>query len=235
MGLAKIIYVTGTDTGVGKTVLTALLLQYLREKGVNALAVKPFCSGSREDVKILKALQDNVLTNDEINPYYFKAAVAPMVAARMRRQNISLHSVLRKIKAVQKRCALLLIEGAGGLLAPLGEGFTNRDIIANTADLVLIAGHNRLGTINHTTLTVESMQGKGIQRIKVVLMDGEVEDGTTETNCEILGETVPGVEIFRFPYLGVNHSFPIVSKQYSKKTKKTLALISRFDNLSPFF
>lgn len=235
MGLAKTIYITGTDTGVGKTVLTALLLQYLREKGTNTLAVKPFCSGSRQDVKILKALQNNVLTNCEINPYYFKAALAPLVAARRHRKTISLHPVLRKIRAIQKQCDLLLIEGAGGLLSPLGEGVTNRDIITNTADVMLIVGRNRLGTINHTTLTVESMQGKGIQSIRVVLMDSEFKDGTAEVNCEILAETLPAVEFFRLPFLGANPSFPIDLKLLSKKIKKTLALVSRFDNLFLFF
>ena len=90
MALAKTIFITGTDTGVGKTVLTGLLLHHLREKGVRALAMKPFCSGSRRDVKLLKALQNSELTDDEINPYYFKEAVAPLVAARMHHKIIQL-------------------------------------------------------------------------------------------------------------------------------------------------
>lgn len=235
MHRATIIFITGTDTGVGKTVLTGLLLHYLREKGIKTLAMKPFCSGNRRDAKLLKALQSGELTEDEVNPFYFKESLAPMVAARKNRQQISLNCVLGKIRNLQKRCDLLLIEGAGGLLAPLGERFTNKDIIAKVADAVLVVGRNRLGTINHTAMTVESMQDQGIQRVKVVLMDGRFTDDSAETNCEILQEIVAGVPIFRLPFLGVNHSIPIDSKKTYQNIKKTLALVSRFDSLGLFF
>ena len=235
MSLAKIIFITGTDTGVGKTVLTGLLLHHWREQGIKTLAMKPFCSGSRRDVKLLNALQNNELTDDEINPYYFKESVAPLVAARKHRQKISLNSVLGKIRGLQRRCDLLLIEGAGGLLAPLGECFTNKDIIAKTGGSVLVVGRNRLGTINHTVLTVKSLQDLGMQNIKVVLMNDKIADGSAETNCRILHEMLAGISFFRLAFLGANPSIPTDSKTTCKKIKKTLALVSRFDNLSAFF
>src|SRR6185312_6066960 len=78
----KIVFITGTDTGVGKTIFTGLLVRHLREHGVHALAMKPFCSGGRGDVKLLRAMQDAELTENEINPFYFPKPVAPLVDAR---------------------------------------------------------------------------------------------------------------------------------------------------------
>ena len=82
--MGKIIFVTGTDTGVGKTLLTALLLQHLRAHGQSALAIKPFCSGGREDAELLHSLQENELTLDEMNPFHFKKPLAPYLAATRR-------------------------------------------------------------------------------------------------------------------------------------------------------
>src|ERR1044071_5568543 len=112
----KIIFVTGTDTGVGKTVFTGLLLHHLLKNGRDALAMKPFCSGDRGDVKLLRAMQNGKLTEDEINPFYFREPVAPLVASRQNSRLISLEEVVRRIREIAARCDILLVEGAGGLL-----------------------------------------------------------------------------------------------------------------------
>src|SRR2546429_4432134 len=95
------IFITGTDTGVGKTVLTGLLVTHLRNQGTDALAIKPFCSGSRADAKLLQAIQDRELTLEEINPFYFPEPVAPLVAARLHRRAITLRQVLAHIERVR--------------------------------------------------------------------------------------------------------------------------------------
>src|SRR5271154_6727959 len=102
LAMTKIIFITGTDTGVGKTVVTALLLRHLRRAGCNALAIKPFCSGSRADARLLLSFQKNLLTLDEINPFFFNQPVAP-AAGGGRRKTIPLDTVLRKIRAVARR------------------------------------------------------------------------------------------------------------------------------------
>ena len=94
----RIVFITGTDTGVGKTLLTAMLLAHLRDCGVNALAMKPFCSGGTTDLHVLNEIQGNELTNAEINPFYFTEPVAPLVAARKHRQKIKLPDAAREIE-----------------------------------------------------------------------------------------------------------------------------------------
>src|ERR1017187_6787143 len=85
----------GTDTGVGKTLLTGLLLHHLRQSGCHALAMKPFCAGSRSDTEFLLAAQDGELTPDEITPFFFAEPLAPLVAARRHHRNIRLPEVLQ--------------------------------------------------------------------------------------------------------------------------------------------
>src|SRR5437868_2134606 len=125
----KIIFVTGTDTGVGKTVFTGLLLHHLRTGGCHALAMKPFCSGGRADVKLLRALQEAELDEDEINPFYFPEPIAPLVSSRRHHRAVLLGEVVHRIKKVARRCDVLLIEGSGGLLVPLGEKYLVSDLI----------------------------------------------------------------------------------------------------------
>jgi len=76
------IFITGTDTGVGKTVLTVLLAQFLRQRGVNAAALKPICSGGRDDARKIFTAVSGALSLDEINPWHFRAPIAPLLAAR---------------------------------------------------------------------------------------------------------------------------------------------------------
>jgi dethiobiotin synthetase len=88
-------FITGTDTGVGKTVLTALLTRHLRERGVNAVALKPVCSGDRADARALHAASAGALTLDEINPWHFRAPMAPLLAARRERKRVALAACSR--------------------------------------------------------------------------------------------------------------------------------------------
>ena len=131
--MSRIVFITGTDTGVGKTLLTGLLLHYLRQSGCHALALKPFCCGSRADVEFLGAVQERELTQDEINPFFFELPLAPLVAARKQHVSIRLPAVLRHISNVAKRCEWLLIEGIGGVMVPLGKGFTVLDLITTSS------------------------------------------------------------------------------------------------------
>lgn len=228
----KIIFVTGTDTGVGKTLLTALLLHHLRQTGVRALAMKPFCSGGTADVELLSAIQNHELPRELVNPFYFKLPIAPLVAARKHRRKIELNEVLEKIREVEKRCDCLLIEGSGGLLVPLGEGYSVLDLIAQLDCKVVVAARNQLGVINHTLLTVKAMQVAGIDSITVSLMNKMCSDISALSNKIILQETLKVIPVYAVPFLGGNASRVRVIKTNQKKYKKTLALISNTDTVS---
>src|SRR5262245_48754787 len=138
----RILFITGTDTGVGKTVLTALLLSHLRQQGLHALALKPFCSGSRNDVTLLRAVQENELTVQDINPYYFPEPVAPLIAARKHKRPVRIAPLVQHIRNIARRCDILLVEGAGGLLVPIAKGLTILDLVAQLRCRVIVVAHN---------------------------------------------------------------------------------------------
>ena len=228
----KIIFVTGTDTGAGKTLLTALLLCHLRETGVRALAMKPFCSGGRADVELLSAIQNNELPKELVNPFYFKEPVAPLIAARKHRRKIELYEVLEKIREVETRCGCLLIEGSGGLLVPLGEGYSVLDLIAQLRCKVVVAARNQLGVINHTLLTLKIMQVAGIKNITVSLMNRKHSDISALSNKQTLQEILRPIPVYVIPFLGVNAHRTQAITTNRTKLKKTLALIANTDSVS---
>src|SRR6266536_1260290 len=121
-------------------------------------------------------------------PVYFPEPIAPLLAARKHYRNIRLGDVLTQIRRVARRSECLLIEGSGGLLVPLGEGYRVADLIRQLDCKVLVAARNRLGTINHTLLTVQALQHIGIQRVKVVLMSENSRDFSSRSNGIILPE-----------------------------------------------
>ena len=227
----RILFITGTDTGVGKTLLTGLLLHHLRENGVRARAAKPFCSGGTQDVVFLNEIQSGELTLRQINPFYFSEPVAPLVAGRKHNKLVRLPQVLTHLRKLSAGCELLLVEGSGGLLVPLGEGYSVADLIAHLGCDVLVAAQNKLGTINHTLLTVRCLQNfmrprnQWVKNIKVVLMNRGRTDESCSTNGKILRELLAPVPLLELPFLGRNAFSVTVVKKKCKKIAKTLASI----------
>ncbi len=206
---ARLLFVTGTDTGVGKTVLTALLTAHLRQSGVPASALKPFCSGGRGDAELLRSVQDNDLALDEINPFYFAEPLAPLVAARRHRRRIVPADVLSHIRVIEQKLAkrfksrrpVLLVEGVGGLLVPLCEKLCVLDLILRLRCEVLVVAPNKLGTINHSLLTLRTLREAGIKRVRLVLMEPPSPDPSCRSNPRLLAELISPTPLFRLPFL----------------------------------
>jgi dethiobiotin synthetase len=195
-------FITGTDTGVGKTLLTALLACHLRERGVSAAALKPICSGRRDDVRALRAAMNSALTSDEINPWHFRAPIAPLLAARRERRRVGLADVLAHVRTMQGRFDVLLVEGAGGLLSPLGGNFDSRDLIAALRATPMVVCPNRLGAVNQVLLTLAALPRSASCRARVVLMSPSKPDASTSTNVGLLAEFFAAKRIFELPRLG---------------------------------
>lgn len=167
------LFVTATDTGVGKTEVACALLAGARAGGLDAVGMKPaqsgLVAGEPSDAERLRAAADGVEPLDAICPYTFAPPLAPAVAARLEGRAVSLDRILEAARALAARHAALLVEGAGGLLVPLTERETYAELAVALALPVLVVARAGLGTVNHTALTVEALRRRGLAVAGIVL------------------------------------------------------------------
>ncbi len=195
------ILVCSPDTGAGKTVFTALLAGYLAEAGLPVAALKPVCSGGRSDARLLRAAVGPRLSLDEINPWHFRAPVTPLLAARLTRRKLTLQTVVAHIKRVERRFQPVVIEGAGGLLSPLGENFNSRDLIKALGATPIVVCPNRLGAINQTLLVVDALPKALARSAQIALVMPPVPDRSTHSNASLLSEFLGGERIHTIPWI----------------------------------
>ncbi len=222
--MKKIIFITSTDTGAGKTVLTVLLAEFFRAKKIPVAACKPLCSGGRADAEKIHAALGVALSLDDINPWHFRAPIAPVLAARREKKSVTLAAVLKHIHAVGKSFELMLIEGAGGLLSPLGQNFDSHDLLTALNATPVIVAQNKLGVVNHVLLTLAALPENQRRRARVVLMSPPKPDAATTSNAGLLAEFFPAEKIFTLPWFGETFSAAAaVKKPTVKRTLQKLA------------
>jgi dethiobiotin synthetase len=188
---------------VGKTVFTAHLVRHWLSLGFRARAVKPFCSGGREDARILAEAQGvvgGVAALDGLNPWHFRAALTPWVAARREGRAVGLGEVDRYLEEARTGCEALLVEGAGGLLSPLGDGYDARTLIGRLRARPVVVAANRLGCLNQVLLTVEAL-GSAARRAVVVMMQPPRRGLAARTNLEVLKERLGAERVVVFPWI----------------------------------
>jgi dethiobiotin synthetase len=147
-------FITGTDTGVGKTVVTCTLAAALRARGVDVGVMKPIASGGdvSEDARLLKAAAQVDDSLELINPICLRQPLAPSVAARLEGRCVTWEPIRDAFRELTDRHEVLLVEGIGGLLVPLGPGSVV-DLAHQLGLPLLIVARTNLGTINHSLLT----------------------------------------------------------------------------------
>ena len=200
--MSRILFITGTDTGVGKTFFSALAVHALREHGVNVTGLKPVCAGSRDDARVLQKISHAKLTLAEVNPWYFRNALAPVLAARKEHKHVRLREVVAHIRRVVKRFDVVVVEGAGGLLSPLGEDFDSRDLIVALDAQPIIVCPNRLGAVGQVLLVLAALPEKFSSRAGVVLAKQAKPDRASRTNRSLLAEKIGAARIYEMPRLG---------------------------------
>jgi dethiobiotin synthetase len=184
------LFVTGTDTGVGKTVITAGLVRALRARGHAVGVAKPVQSGAlaadvEGDAMLLKTWTGVTDPIEEIAPFCFSAPLAPVVAAALEGRTLALAEVAERVRALAAGYEEgLIVEGAGGLLVPVGEDWTIGDL-ARELDLpLLVVARAGLGTVNHTVLSVVAARQLGLETVGVVL-NGSGDD-SSRTNGRLI-------------------------------------------------
>jgi dethiobiotin synthetase len=166
------VFVTGTDTGVGKSVVAASICAALAARGERVAAFKPVVTGVDEepgafgrDHELLASVANSGQTADDVAPYRFGPPVSPHLASELAGVRIEPADLVAAARAHE----LLVCEGVGGLLVPITPGYLVRDLAVDLALPILIAARPGLGTINHTLLTVEAARAGGLSVAAVVM------------------------------------------------------------------
>jgi dethiobiotin synthetase len=163
------LFITGTDTGVGKTHTAVQLLRLLRAAGIDCAGMKPICCGDRQDAELLLAAGSDGLTLNDVNPVWLKTPAAPIVGSLMEGMNIDIERIVAAFSALQNRVDHVIVEGVGGWLVPIRSDYFVSDLVVEMGLPVLVVAQNRLGCLNHTALTVRSVSQRNLRCVGVVL------------------------------------------------------------------
>jgi len=190
-------FVTGSDTGVGKTVLAAAIVASLRSRGEPVSARKPVLTGLDERDPLVPFDHDLLAlagggTAEEVAPLRYGPAVSPQLAAELAGAAIDVDALLANLRAAP---APVVVEGIGGLLVPLADGWDVRRLALELALGVVVAARPGLGTINHTLLTLEAARSAGLDLRAVVLTPWPREPGRLERSNLATIERLGGVEV----------------------------------------
>jgi len=169
---------------------------------VNVAALKPVCSGGRDDARLLHAAAGKVLPLDKVNPWHFRAPLAPLLAARKEGKQLRLQQIAAHIKLVARRFDVVIVEGAGGLLSPLGEDCDSRDLIQALRATPIVVCPNKLGAINQVRLVLAALPRRTAREARVVLVNQKTPDRASRSNPGLLREFMDPRRLLVLPWLG---------------------------------
>jgi dethiobiotin synthetase len=225
----KGIFITGTDTGVGKTYTGTSIAAAMRRKGVDVGVMKPAETGCRvRQGKLVPAdalaLMRSAGVADPlelVNPFRFRAPLAPLIAARLEGKRVHLRKIVAAYQSLEQQHEFMIVEGAGGILVPLSRSQSYRDLAALLGLPVLIVARPGLGTINHTLLTVEALQQRTIPIAGIVInYGGKREAGLAERTNPAIIERLSGVPVIGIIRHGQRDTSSIVRRLITPGEKK---------------
>lgn len=182
-------FVTGTDTGAGKTYVTALLLQALIAEGFTAAGFKPISCGDRSDAETLlgSSTPSPKLNLERINPVHFKTPAAPLAASMIENRPVDLALINQCYQGLATEFDRVLVEGVGGWEVPISRGYQVGDLAVDFGLPVLLVVNNRLGALNHAILTARAIAARGLECAGLILNHVEDErDSASVSNRVVL-------------------------------------------------
>ena len=202
------LFITGTDTGIGKTHVACAIVTALNLRGLRTTVMKPVASGCRlgenglqnEDALALMSAASIHQSYDDVNPYAFEPAIAPHIAAERAGRNVELEEIRRRYTKNLLHSDVCIVEGVGGWMVPLNEDETVADLAAVLqVPIVLVVGI-RLGCINHALLTIEQIERDDLPLLGWVanIIDPDME--MQEENIEALKQRIPYPLLGTLPY-----------------------------------
>lgn len=228
----NILFISGTDTGVGKTYVSRCILRYLCEAGYRVAAIKPvetgFIEAENSDAELLRAAAGGWQSIEEVLYYHFPQAISPHLAANLVEVKISQQEIVSRIQATASEVDFVLVEGAGGLMVPYSVDFRFIDLIEVMNQATLLVVGSKLGAINHSLLSLEAMHHRNLPICGYVLNECEERaktDMAKETNRSAIAAQVATDVAEEIAY------FPYISDGFSQETTNSTELSAVIEKL----
>lgn len=214
------IFITGTDTGIGKTIVAAGISANIRNRGIDVGVMKPIATGCRRIGKKLvshdaKVLMASAKVNDPyeiVNPIAFAHPLSPNIASKLSRKKINLNKIFKAYTELHKRHEIIIVEGIGGIMVPITDKYFVVDLIKKLQLPIIVVSRPTLGTLNHTLLTVEIARHYNIEIKGIVVNYTEkFRKGVTERqNIKALEKVCRVPVLAEIPFIkGINpHNLP---------------------------
>lgn len=209
----KAIFITGTDTGVGKTVVSAVIARLLKNKGISVGVMKPVTSGCievggtlvSEDAELLKWASDADGEDADITPYLLREPLAPSVAASLDKIRIEFPTIKAAFDRLVAKHDFVIVEGAGGLMVPLAGGLLIADLVNHLGIPLIVVARPNLGTINHTILTTFCAKQMGIEVAGIIINNYPNAPDKAEAYAPHMLGSLSGAPLLGvFPHVGGN-------------------------------
>lgn len=209
------IFITGTDTSVGKTVVTAALARSLSQSGKDVGVMKPVQTGAElpglSDLEFIERVTSEIYPTEDHCPYRLLKPLSPLAASRIEEREISTEKIKGAFDKLSGTHDIVLVEGAGGLLVPITENYNMADLARELGLSLIVVTRPNLGTLNHTVLTVESANSRGLSVLGIVINNFPAEPGLAERTNPALLSDMTGL-----PILGVLHNDTSLSVEEGK-------------------
>jgi dethiobiotin synthetase len=202
-------FVTGTDTGVGKTLITAALLHALAKTGLRVTGMKPIAAGAElidgelwnEDVAMLAAASNTNLPRELTTPYLLREPAAPHIAAQLEHVSLDMQHLLDCYQQIAQQSDCVIVEGVGGFCVPINDDVDTADLAVQLGlDVVMVVGL-RLGCINHALLTAEAIKARGLNLVGWVANQIDVSMSHQQSNLQALEQRLSAPLIGVVPWM----------------------------------
>ena len=220
----SVLFVSGIDTDIGKTYATGLLAKSLMQQGVNVITQKLVQTGISKQADGELGIADDILSHRQLMqmplqpcdldfttcPYRYEKPASPHLSAALANQPLNINVITDATKALQVDYEMVLLEGAGGLLVPINEQLLTLDYIAEQGYPIVLVTSGRLGSINHTLLSLEAIKSRGLMIHSVIY--NHIHDDAEQTDAEIANSTIDFLQAYLARYYPKAH-WLVLAKQ----------------------
>ena len=236
----SVLFVSGIDTDIGKTYATGLLAKSLMQQGVNVITQKLVQTGISKQADGELGIADDILSHRQLMqmplqpcdldfttcPYRYEKPASPHLSAALANQPLNINVITDATKALQADYEMVLLEGAGGLLVPINEQLLTLDYIAKQGYPIVLVTSGRLGSINHTLLSLEAIKSRGLMIHSVIY--NHIHDDAEQTDAEIANSTIDFLQAYLARYYPKAHWLVLAKQANEHSDDADIALPTAF-------